>query len=97
MVPVLAERVPDASKVEYGKSKGAGTHAEIHALNDAMLARPGAPLSDFLVYTINSGQKSSPTLWGLPVPRCPQCELITNGVRYFPEALKYKKRHKKDE
>jgi hypothetical protein len=26
---------------------------------------------------------------GFPMPRCPHCEYITNGVKYIPEVLKY--------
>lgn len=91
LVPVMADRIPIASEIPYMKTHGAGTHAEIHALNDAFLARPGAQMDDFLLYTINAGQRGSPTRWGLPVPRCPHCELITNGVQYFPEPLRYGK------
>jgi len=49
----------------------------------------GAVLDEFLLYTINSGQKTSAAKWGLPVPRCPHCEYITDGVSYHPGPLKY--------
>ncbi|WP_169334451.1 YwqJ-related putative deaminase [Hahella ganghwensis] len=91
LTPLLSDRIPDASKIDYIKTQGAGSHAEIHALNDAFIARPNADISDFLLYTINSGQKGSAAKFGTPVPRCPHCEFITDGVQYFPEPLKYGK------
>ncbi|MFC4157919.1 YwqJ-related putative deaminase [Chitinimonas lacunae] len=89
MVPVLADRMSIAQEIPYIKTHGAGTHAEIHALNDAFLARPSADISDFLLYTINAGQRGSPAKWGTPVPRCPHCEFLTDGVQYFPASLRY--------
>ncbi|CAC9681609.1 YwqJ-related putative deaminase [Delftia tsuruhatensis] len=56
-VPEIAERMPEAMANPYFKTHGAGSHAEIHALNDAFHARPSAVMSDFHLYTINSGQK----------------------------------------
>ncbi|MDY6992823.1 MAG: YwqJ-related putative deaminase, partial [Pseudomonadota bacterium] len=91
LVPLLESRIEGTQSISYLKTHGAGTHAEIHALNEALLARPDADLSDFLLYTINSGQRGSPVKWGAPIPRCPDCEFITNGVQYFPEPLKYGK------
>lgn len=66
---------------------GAGSHAEVYALNEALLANPTAKLEDFMVYVVRSGKKLKPR--GLPMPRCPHCEYITNGASYFPEVLKY--------
>ena len=68
---------------------GAGSHAEVYALNEAMLANPNAKLEDFMVYVVRSGKKLKPR--GLPMPRCPHCEYITHGASYFPEVLKYEK------
>jgi RHS repeat-associated protein len=91
LVPMLYDRMPGANEIYHEKTHGAGTHAEIHALNDAFLARMDAKMEDFLLYTINSGQRSSSTRWGLPVPRCPHCEVITDGVQYFPESMRYRR------
>jgi hypothetical protein len=71
----------------YIKTHGAGSHAEIYALNEAMLARPGAKPQDFLLYVVNAGGKA-PTR-GMPIPRCPHCEFLTNGTKYFPKDLKH--------
>ncbi len=74
----------------YVKTKGAGSHAEIYALNEAWLARPGAAPSDFMMYVINAGGKA-PTR-GMLIPRCPHCEYLTSGVKYIPEVMKYGKK-----
>lgn len=71
------------------KTFGAGSHAEVYALNEAMLGNPNAKLEDFMVYVVRSGKKLKPR--GLPMPRCPHCEYITDGASYFPEVLKYGK------
>ncbi len=68
---------------------GAGSHAEVYALNEALLANPNAKLEDFMVYVVRLGKKLKPR--GLPMPRCPHCEYITDGSSYFPEVLKYGK------
>jgi uncharacterized Zn-binding protein involved in type VI secretion len=71
----------------YIKTHGAGSHAEIYALNDAMLARPGAKPQDFLLYVVNAGGKASSR--GMPIPRCPHCAHLTEGTQYFPKGLNY--------
>ena len=85
--PRLGERLlayPENWRPIYEKA-APGTHAEFGALNDALLARPGAEMSDFMVNTIwLRGSRS-----GLPIPRCPHCETLTTGVRYIPEPLQY--------
>ena len=91
LAPLLGARIEVAQSIDYVKTHGAGTHAEVHALNDALTARPEADISDFLLYTINSGQKGATAKWGMPVPRCPHCEFITDGIQYFPETLTYGK------
>lgn len=92
LTAALKEAVSVAKKsIVYVKTSGAGTHAEIHALADAMVARPGAALEDFVVRTINSGQLRTRVVekLGGAVPRCPHCELITDGVKFHPSALRY--------
>ena len=81
------EGMPPEVLQGYIKTHGAGTHAEIYALNDAMLARPGAKPSEFLLYVVNAGGKA-PTR-GLPIPRCPHCQYLTDGTNYFPGDLTY--------
>lgn len=83
------ESMPPEVLQGYIKTHGAGTHAEIYALNDAMLARPGAKPSEFLLHVVNAGGKA-PTR-GMPIPRCPHCEYLTDGTKYFPGDLTYGK------
>ena len=89
--PLIRERIKNMPKEvldRYAKfTLGAGSHAEVIALNEALLANPKAELKDFMVYVVRSGRKLQPK--GLPMPRCPHCEYITNGVSYFPEGLHY--------
>jgi len=89
LTPDLANLIDQAKSMPYMKTHGAGTHAEVHALNQAMQARPGASADEFLMYVINSGQRGSTQKWGQPIPRCPHCEFITNGTKFFPETLVY--------
>lgn len=74
---------------------GAGSHAEIYALNEALIEREvmGIPVKnlDELTLTVLKGPKCGWKKMGLPMPRCPHCEYITGNVNYFPEVLKYEK------
>ncbi|MEW9938545.1 YwqJ-related putative deaminase [Clostridium butyricum] len=91
--PIIKERIDKMPLETYNSYEkwtlGAGSHAEVYALNEAMLANPNAKLGDFMVYVVRSGKKLKPR--GLPMPRCPHCECITDGAGYFPEVLKYGK------
>jgi hypothetical protein len=84
------KNMPQNIKDCYAKTKGVGSHAEVNALNEALLARPDASLDDFMVHVISTKPLGTniPTA-GFPMPRCPHCEYITNGVKYIPEVLKY--------
>ena len=91
--PIIKERIDNMPLETYNSYEkwtlGAGSHAEVYALNEAMLANPNEKLEDFMVYVVRSGKKLKPR--GLPMPRCPHCEYITDGASYFPEVLKYGK------
>ena len=91
--PLIKERIDNMPSEIYNSYEmwtlGAGSHAEVYALNEALLANPNAKLEDFMVYVVRSGKKLKPR--GLPMPRCPHCEYITDGSSYFPEVLKYGK------
>lgn len=86
--PVLQQRL-DSVDPAKGHFSEKGSHAEVHALNDAMMAREqsGQPvteadLGDFtmqptwLVGDSTDGGMSA----GDPAPRCGNCSQITNGV-----------------
>ncbi|MBY7064547.1 hypothetical protein FDE98_07040 [Clostridium sporogenes] len=89
--PLIKERIDNIPKnildSYSNRTLGAGSHAEVYALNEALLANPNAKLDNFMVYVVRSGKKLKPK--GLPMPRCPHCEFITDGANYFPEVLKY--------
>jgi YwqJ-like deaminase len=72
-------------------SNGAGTHAEIFALNNALNSRSTAQFDDFLVYAVKGTKAATAKSGkrGLPVPRCPHCDYLTQGVKFFPEVLKH--------
>lgn len=74
---------------------GAGSHAEIYALNEALIERElmGIPVKNLgkLTLTVLKGPKCGWKKMGMPMPRCPHCEYITGNVNYFPEVLKYAK------
>ncbi|WP_081873047.1 YwqJ-related putative deaminase [Brevibacillus laterosporus] len=74
------------------KLKGAGSHAEIFALNEALLSRSGSNLSDYMIYVIKSN--GSTKLRGTPVPRCPHCDYLTQGTNFIPEVLIYGKKRR---
>jgi hypothetical protein len=91
--PLIEERIknmPPDIRDGYIKTIRAGSHAEINALNEALLARSDARLDDFMVHVIST-KPLGPNIpaAGMPMPRCPHCEYITNGVNYIPEVLKY--------
>jgi len=72
--------MPPEVQAGYIRSAGAGSHSEIYAVNDLLLARPGARLSEIAVSTIETGTPA----WarGLYKPACPHCDFILNGVHY---------------
>ena len=86
--PTLAKRLesyPGDWRSIYSKASP-GEHAKFVALNEALLKRGGSPdLSDFVVSTIwlRGSQK------GLPIPRCPHCETLTDGVNFAPKGLTF--------
>lgn len=81
IVPKLADQLkdyfdnmPDDILRSYiRETKGAGSHAEILALNEALKADPLASIDDFLIYVMHGGQK----LYEISFERCPHCQWIT--------------------
>ncbi len=83
--------MPSDIRDGYKKTLGAGSHAEVNALNEALLARQNASLDEFMVHVISARKINKYMPAGVPMPRCPHCEFITDGANYFPEVLKYGK------
>jgi hypothetical protein len=61
----------------YQKTKGAGTHAELRALSDALEAFPGAKIEDFEVTAVSTGVASPAGTLG---PFCPHCFFGVQGT-----------------
>ncbi len=80
--------IPDDVLNSYIKTKGAGSHAEVNALNSGLLNRQGAQQSDFVLEVINAGGSKSTR--GNRIPRCPHCNYLTDGAE-FPLEPKLKK------
>jgi hypothetical protein len=72
--------IPDDVLQSYSYTKGAGSHAEVNALNNGLLNRQGAGQSDFLLEVINSG--GSKATRGNRIPRCPHCNYLTDGADF---------------
>ncbi|MCY7810099.1 LXG family T7SS effector putative deaminase YwqJ [Bacillus spizizenii] len=92
--PLIHDRIvnmPVELKEGYIKTSGAGSHAEVNALNEALLQRPDADLKDLMVYVVSARKINKKMPEGVPMPRCPHCEYITQNTNYIPEALKYGK------
>ncbi|MBU3202423.1 YwqJ-related putative deaminase [Clostridium estertheticum] len=86
------ENMPKDIRDSYVRTKAAGSHAEVNALNEALLSRPNASIDDFMIHVISTkGLGPNIPVAGIPMPRCPHCEFITAGAKYFPEVLKYEK------
>ncbi|MCM3569786.1 YwqJ-related putative deaminase [Neobacillus mesonae] len=81
--PLIEERImnmpPDINE-GYTFTKGAGSHAEIYALNEALLANPNANIDNFLVHVVRSGKKLKPA--GMAMPRCSHCKYISDGFEF---------------
>ncbi|MBS0980488.1 YwqJ-related putative deaminase [Acetobacter thailandicus] len=70
----------------YTYTKGAGSHAEIYAVNAALNDDPGAKKDDITVDVIHTG---SVKLSDTPFVQCPHCESILRGINcpsgYLPK------------
>lgn len=75
--PTFQDRI-DNFEGEPAEFKGVpGSHSEINALNEGMLARPGSILEEFTVYNV----RLKGTLKGQRIIRCDNCQQITDGAR----------------
>ena len=74
VVTIPAEEILES----YIKTKGAGSHAEVYAVNEALLRNPNATKSDILVY-VNRTLGTSKPVTEIPFPTCPHCRYILEG------------------
>ena len=81
------DSMPKEVLESYMFTKGAGSHAEVIALNKALEANPNASLNDLIVNVIRTGQsKTKPG--GMMFPRCPHCAYLTDGFEFITEVSK---------
>ncbi len=87
--PIIRDRIfnmPEDIKDGYKYTYGAGSHAEVYSLNQALLANPNAKQSDLITHVVRSGKKLKPA--GMMMPRCPHCKFITDGYDFSSEVKK---------
>ncbi|MET3656338.1 T7SS effector LXG polymorphic toxin [Sporosarcina psychrophila] len=88
--PLIKERLGNMPKDVYDSyaemTYGAGSHAEVKAINDALLANPDAKINDLTVNVVRSGKKLKPT--GQMMKKCPHCAYITEGFEFISEVPK---------
>ncbi|EOO29682.1 YwqJ-related putative deaminase [Bacillus cereus] len=71
----------------YTFTKGAGSHAEVIALNKALKANPSAGLDNFVINVIRTGQNRTKPA-GMMFLRCPHCAYLTDEFEIITEVSK---------
>ncbi|SFC55612.1 Pre-toxin TG [Bacillus sp. OV322] len=71
----------------YAFTKGAGSHAEVIALNKALQANPSAGLDNFVINVIRTGQNRTKSA-GMMFLRCPHCAYLTDEFEIITEVSK---------
>jgi predicted ribonuclease toxin of YeeF-YezG toxin-antitoxin module len=87
--PLIEQRIinmPKDTKEGYTFTYGAGSHAEVYSLNEALLANPQASPSNLITHVVRSGKKLKPA--GMMMPTCPHCNFITEGFEFSSEVKK---------
>ncbi|WP_409295978.1 YwqJ-related putative deaminase [Peribacillus sp. SCS-26] len=87
--PIIRDRIynmPSSVRDGYKFTYGAGSHAEVYSLNQALLANPHAQPTDFITHVVRSGKKLKPA--GMMMPTCPHCNFITKGFEFSSEVKK---------
>ena len=87
VIQLRYDSMPKEVMDSYNFTKGAGSHAEVIALNAALKANPNANFNNFTVNVIRTGQsKIKPA--GTMFPRCPHCAYLTDGFEFITEVPK---------
>ncbi|MEK4596758.1 YwqJ-related putative deaminase [Bacillus sp. FSL R9-9497] len=87
--PIIRDRIenmPSSVRDGYKFTYGAGSHAEVYSLNQALLTNPNAQPTDFITHVVRSGKKLKPA--GMMMPTCPHCNFITEGFEFSLEVRK---------
>ena len=85
--PLIADRIknmPDDLLLSYAKTRGAGTHAEIYAVNKALLDYENVNVDDLLIY-VNRTQGVSKPVTEIPFVTCPHCRYILEGFNILSD------------
>lgn len=79
LAPIIKERIDNMPIDIYDSyslyTKGAGSHAEVYAVNKLLLDNPNAKISDIAVYVNRTLGTSKPVI-ELPFETCPHCRYI---------------------
>ena len=81
LAPIIRERIenmPPEVLDSYIKTKGAGSHAEIYAINKLLLDNPNAQVGDIAIY-VNRTLGTSKPIIEIPFETCPHCRYILEG------------------
>ena len=81
LAPIIRERIenmPPEVLDSYIKTKGAGSHAEIYAVNKLLLDNPNAQIGDIAIYVNRTLGTSKPVI-EIPFETCPHCRYILEG------------------
>lgn len=81
------DNIPQEVIDSYTFIKGAGSHAEVIALNDALKANPNASLDNFVINVIRTGHSRTKPA-GMMFPRCPHCAYLTDEFEIITEVYK---------
>ncbi|GFZ32147.1 hypothetical protein CSC2_26730 [Clostridium zeae] len=82
LAPIIDARIKNMPQDVYDSyiqyTKGAGSHAEVYAVNKALLDNPNALIDDLLVY-VNRTLGVTKPVTEIPFYTCPHCEYILDG------------------
>ncbi|MBF7149600.1 YwqJ-related putative deaminase [Bacillus toyonensis] len=92
LVPLLQNRLNNMPKEVFDSysqlSKGAGSHAEVLAVNEALKRNPNARIEDLTVNVIRTGiNKNKPG--GLMFKCCPHCSYLLKEFEVISEVSKF--------
>lgn len=91
LAPLLRNRLDNMPKEVFDsysqRSKGAGSHAEVLAINEALKMNPSPRIEDLTVNVIRTGiNKNKPG--GVMFKCCPHCSYLLDGFEVISEVSK---------
>ncbi|WP_228469524.1 YwqJ-related putative deaminase [Paenibacillus sp. JNUCC31] len=86
--PIIEERIKNMPKDVYDSysqfTHGSGSHAEVYAANEALLANPNSSIKDLIIYVIRPGGATKPVM-DIPFKTCPHCNYILKGFNVISD------------